>query len=172
MQSIIDRIKQSELTLRISADDFERFLKSLQTLSCLKIGNLLEGISFSEMSLIHIVIEYPQKHDGEPVTVVQASEELNISVPAVSRTLRGLVAKNILRRLSDDNDRRVVKIAPTENCEEIIKVNFRKLISIVDMALSGFSDDEISSAVDIYCRLSEAMQSAVQTVQESMEQQV
>ena len=59
------------------------------------------GLSLTQMKCLQILSEAP-----EPLAVGSLSEELGLSVPAVSRAVEGLVQRGEVKRAEDPRDRR------------------------------------------------------------------
>ncbi|MCM1165389.1 MAG: MarR family transcriptional regulator [Ruminococcus sp.] len=112
--------------------------------------------SQSEIILIHCALDYAEENGGENITVAQAAKNLGASLPSVSRTLRSLSQKGFVERYSDPNDRRTVRIRVTEQGENELKRLLRRIFSVFDGAMRGFSDEEISTMIELHGRFVEA----------------
>ncbi len=142
--------------LRLSAEDYARFLKSIQRMSSLNLLPFTEDVTVAEFSLIYTAEAAAGKNGGKPVSVAEAAAMLSVSVPAVSRTLKSLESKRLVERHSDDRDRRSVKLVVTEKGSEVLKRNVCCLSALLERVLSHFSDEELVTMVDLHCKLTEA----------------
>lgn len=164
MECFEKMFRDGELKARahLSAEDYNSLLKSAQiTLGGLNFTKIISGLTMSEMTLIYCALEYPEKNDGAHIAVAEAAEKLGISVPAVSRCVRGLVQRGYAERLMIDDDRRIVRILITQAGEKIFSENIRNCIIKLDGVLSEFSDEELSSFVKLHCKFTEAMSKAI-----------
>lgn len=146
---------------RVSAEKYGQFLEYFQRSLNFNPASLLGGIACqSELALLYMALDY-RCDQGENITVAEAAKQLGVSAPSVSRTLKSLAEKNYVERISDENDRRSVRIAVTESGKELINKFFIKVFSVLDTAMSEFSRDEIETMIDRYGRIINAIASAV-----------
>ena len=86
--------------------------------------------------------DYACTHNGVHITVADAAEKLAVSSSAVSRTLGGLLEKELVEREFDKNDRRNVRILVNEKGKQVLDNFVNEAFIIIDQALKEFSDEE------------------------------
>lgn len=141
---------------RLSGEEYERFLKSMQLMSGVNLSAFVEGVTIAELSLIYAAEEYAAQN-GSPISVAEAAKMLKVSIPAVSRTLKSIEQKQLIRRETDEKDRRSVKLVVTEKGRDTMKKNVRSCLEVVNRVMERFSDEELSMMVNLHCKLTRAL---------------
>lgn len=128
---------------RVSCEKYGMMLGDLTRLIQAK-QNILSrcGACHSEIMLLFAALDYAADN-GENITVAQAAKRLDISVPAVSRTLRALSEKGLIKRDFDKKDRRSVRIIVMPAGEKKLQMFIRFACSVLNKAFGDFSDEEI-----------------------------
>jgi DNA-binding MarR family transcriptional regulator len=65
------------------------------------------GLSFSQIKCLRVLV------DHAPASVGGVSDEIGLSLPAVSRAIEGLVQRGLVRRIEDPEDRRAKRLTLT-----------------------------------------------------------
>lgn len=157
MECLLEKLKkETELKTRLSRDDYDRLLKSIRQMMSIDTTVLLKNITLAELKLIYCVDGH-FKEQGIPFSSTEAAEQLGISAPAVSRTVKGLEAKGFLERRLDDNDRRSVKIIVTDKGQSVLEENMRRCIALLDRVFTKFSDKELADMVKLHCKFSDEL---------------
>lgn len=147
---------------RVSEEKYGQFIDYFQQFLTFNPASLLGGsANRSEISLLYRALEY-QYDRGENIAVAEAAKILGVSAPSVSRTLKSLVEKGYVERISDENDRRSVRIAVTDSGKELVDKFFAGMFSVLNAATGGLSAAEIESMIDLYGRIISAIASAVE----------
>lgn len=134
---------------RVSREKYISFLDSLTRLMNVKQPALSEcGVCQSEVILMFAALDYADDN-GENITVAEAARRLGVSMPAVSRSLKGLSEKGLVKRDHDKNDHRSVRIVVTETGEDKIRGFLRYAFATLDKALSVFSDKELVQMIEL-----------------------
>lgn len=137
---------------RVSCEKYGNFLNNLTRLMDVKHSALFEcGACHSEVTLMFTALDYAADN-GENITVAEAARRLGVSVPAVSRSLKGLSEKGFVKRDFDENDRRSVRIVVTETGEDKIRGFLRYAFAMLDKALAVFSDGELVQMIELQNR--------------------
>lgn len=155
---------QPDFLKRINADDYEKFLHSMQTLKSIDLLAAATDMTPSELAVIHCAITYPLNNNGEYVTVAQTAANLNVSMPAVSRTLKALQAKGYIERRTDESDRRSVRIVATSSGTDVFTRNIERSTEMMDRILSGFSDDELNTIIRLHCKFTSLLSEEITNV--------
>lgn len=148
---------------RVSEEKYGQFLESFQRSLNFNPASLLGGCaSQSELMLLYRALDYRCDKE-ENMTAAEAAKDLGVSAPSISRTLKSLAEKGYVERISDENDRRSVRISVTSDGEALINSFFIKVFSVLDTAMSGFSTAETESMIDLYGRIINAIASAIRS---------
>lgn len=145
---------------RLSAEDYAKLMKSVHLANNISLMAFVKGMTLAEMSLVYTVSEYARNNNGASISVAEAASTLNVSVPAVSRTLKSLEQKQFVLRRIDDNDRRSVRLSVTPDGEKLLRENILCCKRVFDRIMEQFSDDELSQVVRLHCKFSEALAEA------------
>lgn len=133
---------------RVLGESYARFLDNLTQLMNVKQTAFSEcGACHSEVMLMFTALDYAADNNKN-ITVAEAARRLGVSMPAVSRSLKGLSEKGFVKRVFDENDRRSVRIAVTETGEEKIQGFLSYIFATLDKALAVFSDDELKQMIE------------------------
>lgn len=107
--------------------------------------------SHSEIMLMYISLDWFAEH-GEYISAAQAAKMMGVSAPSVSRTLKSLEEKGLIKRDLDKNDRRSVRIIVTKSGERRVKRVLDFIFGTLDNVCGEFSDEEITSIVKLHCK--------------------
>lgn len=133
---------------RLDEECVEMLMRSTQTICSMPMGGANTDATPAEITLIHCAAEY-EKRNGRGIAVAEAAKLLEVSVPAVSRTLRTIESKGYVERRADDHDRRSVRICVTESGTELLYRVIRMSVEALDEILSGFTDEEIRTMISL-----------------------
>lgn len=157
LHSLIGEVRKNlHCSSRLSAEQCEHLLNSIQKFACIDFSVFFDGMSHSEMTLAYCAQGYEEQY-GNAITVNEAAAALHISVPAVSRTLRGLSECGILERRSDENDRRSVRIHVTDKGRELLAKNIANCIEAVDSSMKPFSEEELAAMISLHAKFTAAL---------------
>lgn len=146
---------------RVSAEKYAQFLEYFQHSISINPSQLIgDSACQSEIMLLYRALDH--YYDcGENISVAEAAKQLDVSMPFVSKTLKSLAEKGYVERVSDENDRRSIRISVTTDGEALINKFFKKVFSVLNTAMSEFTHDEIESMIDLYGRIINAIANAV-----------
>lgn len=146
---------------RVSAEKYAQFLESFQRSLNFNPASLLgDCASQSELILLYRALDYRCDKD-ENMTVTEAAKDLGVSAPSISRTLKSLAEKGYVERVSDENDRRCIRISVTPDGEALVNKFFIKVFSVLNTAMNEFTREEIGSLIDLYGRIINAIANTV-----------
>lgn len=146
---------------RITVGEFTLLISDMQRMMTLgKLMTTSGRVSRAELILLNCALEHEQKY-GENITVAQTARELGVPMSSVSRLLRALTEKELIERYNDLADRRTVHIKVTENGRNELKNVIRNIFSILDRAMLDFSDEEISTMIDLRRRFNDSLFKAI-----------
>ena len=141
---------------RLSPEASAKLASSMHGLISCDKSPLFVGITIAEFSLM-LCMERYRLEENSDITVAEAALRLNVSVPAISRTLKNMQARGIIERRTDISDRRSVRIALTEQGRELFFTNKRICIDMFDRVLSHFTDDELRMYAKLQCKFADNM---------------
>lgn len=133
-----------------------KILRSMEILSSISPAGVLTEITPSEFSVLCRSADHPKRH-GSAATVADIAAQVNVSVPAVSRTLRTLQQKQLIERSVDEADRRNVRVTLTEAGQNILEENMRRVVAKLNSILSVFSQEEMRTIAELYSKFANAM---------------
>lgn len=99
--------------------------------------------------LLHLLIQ------GREMGQEQLAEELDVSKPAISRTLDSLEAKGFVTRQPHPQDRRVRRVQLTGRAMEMGPSIERAYNRLYTVAMRGISQEELDGFVRLFSRISE-----------------
>lgn len=135
--------KNSEYKFRLPIEKYHGFLKnSIEFIRLDAFSSIIKDVSRSEFMLLAQAADFPCTHNGVHITVADAAEKLEVSSSAVSRTLGGLLEKDLVEREFDKIDRRNVRIVVNEKGKKVLDNFVNEAFIIIDQALKEFSDEE------------------------------
>ena len=92
---------------------------------------------------------------GNEIAQEQLVEQLDVSKPAVSRTLDSLEAKGFVTRQQDPGDRRLHRVRLTERTLEIGPAVEQVYHQLYVLAVQGISGEELDEFLRLFSRMSE-----------------
>lgn len=157
-----NRVENREIPCgRVSSVEYGRLLGNMQQMMTLGQQIVSSGCACrSELVLVHCALDH-EREFGENITVAQAAKRLGVTMPSISRSLRSLTEKGFVERLSDPDDRRTVRIRITERGERELKAVLENIFSVFDKAMRDFSDEEISTMIDLHGKFIDSVYKAV-----------
>lgn len=123
----------------------------------------------SEMMLLAEIAKLMKSRPEEPVTASDIARVLEVSAPAVSRTLNRLQEKRYIERLAHPGDRRNVRIILTGEGAAAVEENMEKVKVFLERALLHLSDDEIARMSALFEKLFEAMKAELGNMEQDKE---
>lgn len=99
--------------------------------------------------LLHLLTQ------GREMGQEQLVEQLDVSKPAISRTLKSLEAKGFVTRHQDPDDRRAYRVRLTDAACEIGPAVEGAYNQLYVLAMQGISQEELEDFVRLFGRMSE-----------------
>jgi DNA-binding MarR family transcriptional regulator len=108
------------------------------------------GLGSSEGNiLLHLLTQ------GQEMGQEQLVEQLDISKPAISRTLHGLERKGYVTRQRDPDDRRAYRVRLTDKALEVGPAIEQVYNHVYTLAMRGIAQDELECFLTLFGRISE-----------------
>lgn len=98
---------------------------------------MLEVIDELGLSLTQLkALQHLSVHEPAEMSLKQLGDSLELSMPAISRAVDGLVHRGLVTRTEDETDRRSKRVRPTKEAEQLVA----RLIDIRFSQLGDFVD--------------------------------
>lgn len=159
--------EKPQLYDRLSQEQYVPFFKNMQEICGAGFCDKAAELTPSEMSLCYCVHAFVMKSDGLKPTVAEIAARLNVSVPAISRTLKNLEAKEYVQRTANRSDRRIVHISLTEKGEQVLMKNFRAITNVMDKVLAQFTDEELETMLRLHTRFTSAVSQVINEIKQT-----
>ena len=108
------------------------------------------GLSSAEGNILLHLFTHGQEMGQE-----QLVEQLDVSKPAISRTLNSLVTKGYVSRQRDPDDKRAHRIRLTDKALEIGPAIEQVYNHVYTLAMRGITQDELEPFMTLFGRISE-----------------
>ena len=126
------------MSSNVSFEIDEKFRKMRQMMMQMPVA---EGISHSEFGMMNVISEHITP-DG--ITVSQIAEVMDITPPAVSRTLKSLDEKGFIERRINVLNRRSTIVALTEKGEKILNSAQKNMLSMMGFVEKQMGEERVS----------------------------
>lgn len=123
----------------------------------------------SEIMLLAEISKLIKNSPEEPVTASDIARILEVSPPAVSRTLNRLEEKRYIERVAHPGDRRNVSVILTDEGAAAFEEDMNKIKALLETALLHLSDDEIMQMTALFDKLLEAMKAELGKIEQDKE---
>lgn len=121
--------------------------------TCGPKGGMLEvidelGLSLTQLKALQLMVAHP----ASEMSVKQLGDSLELSLPAISRAVDGLVHRGLVTRTEDEEDRRIKRVRPTKEADQLvarlIDIRFSQLGEFVD-TLSPRERNKLAAALAV-----------------------
>jgi DNA-binding MarR family transcriptional regulator len=151
---LMDRLYFLKRRLKVSLPDNITQIQSQFTE--LQLEGKLGGIHDLDL-FYEIVVELSRR--AEPMTMGELSHTLEVPLSTATRLVDLLVKHDYVKRLSDPDDRRVVRVAMTETGIKIQRSMTAFLIDRLGQILSQFTPDERETMLKLVTKFCDLMES-------------
>lgn len=138
-----------------------RLLEALRRYKQLNINERLELMPQSELVTLKTILESPM----EGPSVSEVAKILDVSSPAISRTIKRLREKNYVHCVVDGSDRRITYLYVTEEGERAVRQNIYRLSRFLNRALSRLEPGEIEAYHAIFEKIYHGMEEELQRME-------
>lgn len=112
----------------------------------------------------HAMLRFIQNYG--PCTSTALADAFFVKKSAITAIINRLNEKGLITRQRDDNDRRVVYLTLSERGKKIYNESERKIHQLVEDMITKFSDDEITSFINTYEKLSKTLDHMIEQSKE------
>lgn len=119
---------------------------------------LFNNMSPLEYFAIGCLLKYEEVNPGEHITVNGLASSTGMLVAQVSRTLKHLEMRGLLKRVTDENCRRNTLVLISDLGRKLFDENTKSVMNYAQKILSGFTDEEIEMMISFKKRLFKAVE--------------
>ncbi len=130
----------------------------LSNFKALNFSSIIDGCSQAEFFLMLSIDECRHQAESEKVMVNMLAEKMNVSVPAVSKTLRNLDGKKLIKRITDVFCRRNTYVEFTAKGRKLLEKNMKAVNNLFETAFGEETGQKIESIINIVKDLKRAME--------------
>jgi DNA-binding MarR family transcriptional regulator len=109
------------------------------------------GLSHAQMGMLYLLFYHRE------ASVKQAADFLGISKSAVTQLADPLVAKELVSRRNDPNDRRIVRLSLTANGSQVLKKLAKYKFAGIRSAIDSLEDKDIKQLYSLHQKMAENM---------------
>ena len=120
----------------------QEFLYTLRRLGRAHMGNLFQGVTRSEFSVLMSLERYGERHEGEGVKASVLAELVEASPQALSRTLKSLEGKGYIVRRMDQRDRRNASICLTAEARGVMEAGKKRMNDLFSQVVEAMGEEE------------------------------
>lgn len=131
-------------------DNARLLFKTFEQFRKLNIQSMMPNLSPSENSTLHAIKRCNRKckRNNEKAKVSMIAEDIHVNPTQISRTLRSLEEKGLIKRSVDETDRRVTMVELTKEGEEIQKQNNKIVDEFMDAVFSQVDNDDFKKITE------------------------
>lgn len=94
--------------------------------------------------------------DGR-MRMTEVSRRLDVSKPAATQMINRLVERDLVERVNDESDRRVVCVQATRHGREVFAAGLEKYLSLADRVVERMGEAEVKTLCSLLTRLFDAL---------------
>lgn len=121
----------------------KNLFNTINSLANIRRINYSSEILNSEYHILQLIYY----HEGDCIALSDLADKMGVSVPSVSRSIKGLVEKDLVKRSYDPKDRRTTYVMISDlGIEKYLGVS-RMLKEYVGDILSSYDEDELEAFI-------------------------
>ena len=120
---------------------------------------LKTGISHSEFCLLNIIMDDPGGSDGMTVSAIAA--ELDVTPPAVSRSLKSLESRGLVTRETNLINRRNTMVRLTENGRELLEYSRKQMDAMMERVHEKMGEERKNQLCGLLSEMTEIIEKYV-----------
>lgn len=121
------------------------------------LSAMLESVSRGEFSTLEILAQSAEQAAESSVCVSDLAQMLLSAPSAVSRMLRGMEKKGLVKREIDLSNRRTTYVLLTEKGMAVRQSEIARLDTMLEQVISRMGEAEINQLIGLWNRLSDVM---------------
>lgn len=91
----------------------------------------------------------------KPPTMKEIAHHLHVTAPSATTMIDSLVKANMIQRILDPQDRRLVRLQVTEEGESFLTIHYKKLSEKLEKLINILSAEELKTLVNIHKKITE-----------------
>ena len=120
---------------------------------------LKTGISHSEFCLLNIIMDDPGGSDGMTVSAIAA--ELDVTPPAVSRSLKSLESRGLVTRETNLINRRNTMVRLTESGRELLEYSRKQMDAMMERVNEKMGEERKNQLCELLSEMTEIIEKYV-----------
>lgn len=121
---------------------------------------LRTGISHSEFCLLHIIVE-DSSDSGDGMTVSAIAAALDVTPPAVSRSLKSLESRGLVTRETNLINRRNTMVRLTEKGRELLEDSRRQMDTVMERVNEKMGEERKNQLCELLSEMTEIIENYV-----------
>lgn len=121
---------------------------------------LRTGISHSEFCLLHIIVE-DSSDSGNGMTVSAIAAALDVTPPAVSRSLKSLESRGLVTRETNLINRRNTMVRLTEKGRELLEDSRRQMDTVMERVNEKMGEERKNQLCELLSEMTEIIENYV-----------
>ncbi|WP_420372068.1 MarR family winged helix-turn-helix transcriptional regulator [Metaclostridioides mangenotii] len=93
------------------------------------------------------------------INLIQLTSMLKVDKTTTTKAIQKLIKEDYLTKKTDDNDKRIARLSPTEKALEIYKTIIDEENRSIDICFNGFSEEEKLTAYKLVKKMQENIES-------------
>lgn len=116
---------------------------------------LPEGIHSSYINTIDVLLQLSE--GGNPVRISDVADFQHLPRPAVTRTVREMASLDLIRKIVNEKDRRVIHLEVTPRGKELFRTYVEEYFRDLTKKLDSVSDQEVEEMIRTIHKVQEAL---------------
>lgn len=147
------------------AEKYERILKLVLYPRKFPPTLPFSDISSAEFILISTFLTYEEKNNGEHITVNKLAAQINMSVPQVSRMLKTLEERELVKRETSKDCRRNTLVMIGDKGKKLFEENRKIVKYFLDKVLDALTDEEFEFLISTNQKITDIVNAEIELLQ-------
>ncbi|HXT16038.1 MAG TPA: MarR family transcriptional regulator [Gemmatimonadaceae bacterium] len=114
---------------------------AIHLLRAVRAGDDESGLTGPRLSALSVVVF------AGPLSLTELADAEHVTTPTMTRLVHALEAAGVVRRETDSNDRRSIRLSATPKGRRILDAARRRRLAAMERLLGGVSDDDMAAIV-------------------------
>lgn len=144
-------------------ENYMTMINVLHSLAKMNFTPLLKNLSQSEFLVLFFVKKFKEHHSdgGQGINVSSIAAVMEVSSPAVSRTLNSLEEKQYITRTIDKSNRRNIFVSITEQGKEAYKSDSKIISDVSCGIIEKMGKEQFDTLIELSLKLSKIINQEV-----------
>lgn len=128
-----------------------------------RLGKLRSALTFGDcettgaLAVFGALFESGDAGGDGRMRMTEVSRRLDVSKPAATQMINRLVERDLVERVNDENDRRVVCVQATQHGREVFAEGLEKYLDLADRVVERMGEEETKMLCSLLTRLFDAL---------------